>query len=107
MAQTAVRGETGVRSRIMGAMSYLGILCFVPLMMNDGDEFVYFHAKQGLVLWIWSVVALFALYVPGIGKAFFNTSATVVLVLSVIGLISVLLKKAWKLPLIHGIADKI
>ncbi|HJP54324.1 MAG TPA: hypothetical protein QF556_06460, partial [Rhodospirillales bacterium] len=60
-----------MRSSILGAMSYLGILCFVPLMMNDDDEFIYFHAKQGLVIWIWSVLAVFAFPFPGIGKWLF------------------------------------
>ena len=31
-----------MRSRLLAAMSYLGILCFVPLLRNKGDEFVYF-----------------------------------------------------------------
>jgi len=88
-------------------MSYLGILCFVPLMMNDDDEFIYFHAKQGLVIWIWSVLAVFAFPFPGIGKWLFGLSALAVLVFSALGLISVLLRKAWKLPLVHAIAIRI
>ncbi|MDP7098169.1 MAG: hypothetical protein QF511_06580 [Rhodospirillales bacterium] len=96
-----------MRSSILGAMSYLGILCFVPLMMNDDDEFIYFHAKQGLVIWIWSVLAVFAFPFPGIGKWLFGLSALAVLVFSALGLISVLLRRAWKLPLVHAIAVRI
>ena len=91
----------------MGVMSYLGILCFVPLLMNKDDEFVYFHAKQGLVIWMWSILAVMSLHVPGIGKAFFSMSSMVVVVFSIIGVAMVLMRKAWKLPLISGIAEKI
>lgn len=107
MAIAVVRSEGGVRSRLMAALSYLGILCFVPLMMNQDDEYVYFHAKQGLVIWMWGVLALFTLHVPGIGKGLFAVSTMVVLVLSLIGLIAVALNKAWKLPLVHPLAAKI
>jgi uncharacterized membrane protein len=88
----------------MAAMSYMGILCFVPLLTNKTDEFVYFHAKQGLVIWMWGVLAAFALHLPGIGKFLFSVLATAVLAFSLIGLVAVLLNKAWKLPLIHSVA---
>ncbi len=107
MAQDMIHGEIGVRSRVMAAMSYMGILCLVPLMMNKDDEFVYFHARQGLVIWMWSVFAVMALHLPGIGKPLFSVSAFAVLGLSLAGVAAVLLRKAWKLPLVHTLAVKI
>ena len=107
MTASVVRGETGIRSCVLGAMSYMGILCFVPLLMNRDDEFVHFHAKQGLVIWICSVLAIFALHLPGVGKWFFSTLALAVVMLSVIGVVAVLLRKAWKLPLVYNIANMI
>ncbi|MEE8393362.1 MAG: hypothetical protein V3R66_03385 [Rhodospirillales bacterium] len=107
MAKDMVHGEAGVRSSVMAAMSYLGILCLVPLTMNKDDEFVYFHARQGLVIWIWSVLAVMALHLPGIGKSIFSISAFAVLALSLAGVAAVLLRKAWKLPLVHTVAAKI
>ena len=106
MAIAAVRSKGGTRSRFLAASSYLGILCFIPLVMNKDDEFVYFHAKQGLVIWMWGVLALIALYLPGIGKWFFGFSTMAVLVLSLIGLTAVALNKAWKLPLVHSFAAR-
>ena len=49
-----VQTRGGTRSRFMAIVSYLGILCLVPLIMNRDDEFVYFHAKQGLIIWMWA-----------------------------------------------------
>ncbi len=95
----------GCRSYLMAALSYLGILCFVPLLMSRDDEYVYFHARQGLVLWMWSVLAMFALHLPGVGKWLFGFSSMAVLVLSVAGLASVALRRTWRLPLVSYVSD--
>ncbi len=90
----------------MAALSYLGILCFVPLVMNRDDEYVHFHARQGLVIWMWGVLGLFALYLPGIGKWFFGLTSMAVVALSLFGLIAVSLNRAWKLPLVYSLSTR-
>nr|CAX83782.1 Magnetosome protein MamF [uncultured bacterium] len=107
MANATVRSQGGIRSQLMAALSYLGILCFVPLLMNRNDEYVAFHARQGLIIWMWGVLAIFALYLPGIGKWAFSISMLAVAVFSIIGLVSVLLNRAWKLPFISSFAAAI
>ncbi|CAA7622356.1 hypothetical protein [Magnetospirillum sp. UT-4] len=98
---------TDFKSLVLSALSYLGILCFVPLLRNQDDEFVQFHAKQGLVLWMWAVLSLFAVEVPVIGKWFFGLSSMLILLLSLAGLLSVAFRRAWKLPAVSYIADRI
>lgn len=93
-----------MRSRVMAVMSYLGILCFVPLLQNRDDEFVYFHAKQGLVIWMWGVIGIFSLYLPGLGKWMFSASLMVVMTLSIIGVLSAALNRAWKLPFVYSVS---
>ncbi len=107
MTASVVRRENGLRSYVLGVMSYMGVLCFVPLLTNSDDEFVNFHARQGLIIWIWSVLAVMALYLPGLGKFFFSMSAMAVLAVSIVGVVAVLFSKAWKLPLIHNLASKL
>ncbi|MBF0129250.1 MAG: hypothetical protein HQL33_04595 [Alphaproteobacteria bacterium] len=102
-----VRRQDVSRSRFMAALSYMGVLVFVPLLMNKDDEFVYFHAKQGLVLWTWSVFGLFGLHLPGVGKWWFSFSAMMVFGYSLIGLASVLFSRAWKLPVIYTLSTKL
>lgn len=106
MSQNLLSGGRGTRSLVMAAFSYLGVLCFVPLLFNRDDPFVGFHARQGLVLWAWGVLALFALGLPGAGW-FFRTSVSMVSMLSVIGLISVSLGKTWRFPFIHDLSEKL
>ena len=94
------------RTKFMAALSYLGILCFVPLLFGRGDPFVDFHSRQGLVIWIWGMVALFLFPFP-FGRLFFSFSSTGILVFSVIGLIAVALGRHWRLPLVYELAEKL
>ena len=107
MTEAVLRSGLGARATVMAALSYLSVLCFVPLVMSRDDEFVYFHAKQGLVIWMWGVLSLFALHIPLLGKWFFGLSSMAIVVFSLLGLASVVFQRAWKLPLISWVADRI
>jgi len=102
-----LEGDFNGKTYIMSMMSYLGVLCLVPILFNKDDEYVNFHARQGLVLWIWGVFSIFALYIPVIGKFFFGVSAFFILVLSFVGLFSIVFAKAWRIPIIGGLADQL
>ena len=106
-ANESVQSEAGLRSQVMAALSYLGILCFVPLLLAQDDEFVQFHARQGLVLWMWGVIAVFTLSLPGFGKWFFSFSGMGIMALCAFGLVAVALKRAWRLPLIGVVAERL
>lgn len=89
-------------SKLMAALSYVGVLVLVPLLVRRDDAFVRWHAKQGLVLLIGMVMALLAVvWVPVIGNVLF----LVLLVVSVIGLVQALLGRRWKIPIIGQVAD--
>ncbi len=107
MAEAVLRSGLGARAMVMAALSYLSVLCFVPLVVARDDEFVYFHARQGLVIWMWGVLSLFALHIPGIGEWLFGLSSMAVVVFSLLGLASVLFQRAWKLPLISWVTDRV
>ncbi|MBF0368036.1 MAG: hypothetical protein HQL52_01125 [Magnetococcales bacterium] len=106
MAQSLKR-KKGARGQILALFSYLSILCLVPLMFHRDDEYIYFHARQGLVLWIWGVLAIFGLYLPVVGGFFFSVSVVLISVVSLIGVVSVLLGKAWRLPGLSLVADQL
>ncbi|MBF0283530.1 MAG: hypothetical protein HQL51_03630 [Magnetococcales bacterium] len=102
-----VDGESTLSSKIMAAMSYMGILCMVPLIMHRNDPYVRFHARQGAILWVWEVVAIYTLMLPAIGKFFFKFSGFFCVTLSVIGIVAALLGRAWKFPWIGDWAEKL
>ncbi|MBF0238661.1 MAG: hypothetical protein HQM12_13215 [SAR324 cluster bacterium] len=108
MAETKVlESEFSIRTYILAFISYLGIFCLIPILLNKDDEYVHFHARQGVVLWLWTVIAIFALYIPVLGQFFFGLSAFLVLIFSFAGMFSVLLARAWKLPFVGDWAEGI
>ena len=94
------------RSRLMAAISYLGILCFVPLLFNRDDPFVNFHARQGMVLWIWTVLAIFSLSLPGL-TWFFGLSSSLIGIFTLIGIVSATFLQMWRLPGVSYLAEKL
>ncbi|MBF0187795.1 MAG: hypothetical protein HQL50_07705 [Magnetococcales bacterium] len=99
--------KVGGASQILASLSYLGILTLVPLIFARNDTYVQFHARQGVLIWVWEVLAIYSLALPGIGKIFFQTSSLLCFILSIIGLFSVLLGRAWKIPYIGTLAQKL
>lgn len=102
----AQRASVQPRSRWMGFLSYLGVLCLIPLIFGRNDEFANFHARQGLVLWIWGVLAIFSLHIPILGAFFFSSSVFFILFLSFVGLVSVQFSRMWRIPVIGMLAGK-
>lgn len=110
MANTSwmLKRKNNPKVRVFALMSYLGILCLVPLVFNkDADEYINFHARQGLVLWIWGVISIFSLYIPVIGSFFFSFSVLVISAFAVMGIVSVAMYRAWRFPFVGMIASKL
>ncbi|MBF0590356.1 MAG: hypothetical protein HQL53_14640 [Magnetococcales bacterium] len=93
--------------RMLAFYSYLSFLCLIPLLKHRENRFVHFHSRQGLLLWIWTMGAIFLLFIPVIGGAFFVFSAYVIGGLSLFGMVSVVLNRTWSLPLIGKLAKKL
>ena len=106
VSTAVVRSEMSLRSILMAGLSYLGVLCFAPLLIARDDGFVQFHARQGLVIWMWGILALFILHIPVVGEWVFGFTSMIVLAYSGLGLVSVICQRAWKLPLISWVADR-
>ena len=109
-------------NKVFGVLSYLGILCLIPLLAKKDDEFVHFHAKQGLVLFIveiiWFVISsiisgmLLVRFIFGGGMlGLWNIISTLVslgfIALVIIGIINVVQNQKKELPLIGQFAEKI
>lgn len=55
-----ISGEVNV---LMVILAYLGILSLIPFFAEKEDEFVQYHAKQGLTLFIAEMVIFFILMI--------------------------------------------
>ena len=96
-------GSSNVSSddKLMGALSYLGILVLIPLLTKKDSSFVQFHAKQGLVLFIGEVLLW---WIPFVGWFFLGP---ILSILALIALIMAIMGRKWKIPGIYQIAEKI
>ena len=105
--QKALERDLNVKSQSMSLMAYMGVLCLVPLVLNRNDDYVNFHTRQGLALWLSEAVAAFALVLPVIGRFFFTFTMVVCVFFSIAGIVGVFLEKAWRFPFFGSLAERL
>lgn len=105
MARAAIDTDQKViEGKIFAVMSYLSILCIIPLLFKKDNEFVLLHGKQGLVLFIGQVgVFIISIIFPW----FLKLGFFLIGVMSFVGIVAVLRGLALELPVVARIADKI
>jgi fumarate reductase subunit D len=90
--------------KIYAILSYLSILCIIPLILKKNNPFVLAHGKQGLILFIAEV----AVWILSIVFPCILAPLTFILwALSFWGLIAVLKGEFVRLPIIATWADKV
>mgnify|MGYP000992336355 CR=1 FL=1 len=96
--------EVVLDGKIYALLSYLSILCIIPLILKKNNPFVLAHGKQGLVLFI----AQIAVWILSIVLPFVLAPSMFILMgLSFLGLIAVLKGEFIRLPVVSSWADKI
>lgn len=97
------------KNKGMAVLSYIGILCLIPLLAAKESKFAQFHAKQGLVLFLFWVVLGILYAVPGVNVVMFFIGWILWLllaILAVMGIVYTLQGKYWKMPVFGGLAEK-
>lgn len=92
---------------VYAILSYLWILCLIPVLMKKEDEFVRFHARQGLMLFIVEVGIGIIGIIPALGPVVYLLGMLVCGLLSLAGIVQVLMGNKWKMPVIGDWAEKI
>ena len=88
-------------------LSYLWILCLIPLILKKENRFALFHAKQGLILFIGELAVGFVGVIPVLGWMILFFGTILFGILSLIGIVQVLIGNFWKMPVVGDIAEKI
>ena len=94
-------------NKLMGILSYIGVLCLIPLLTKKDNTFVFFHAKQGMVLFIAEVITALIAAIPLLGWVVAPIISIIWLILAIIGIVNVLDGKQKELPILGKYADKI
>jgi fumarate reductase subunit D len=90
--------------KMYAVLSYLSILCIIPLILKKTNSFVLAHGKQGLVLFVGEAAIL---VVSIIFPVLRDPLLFVLFGLSFWGIIAVLRGQFVELPVVSGIADQI
>ncbi|SRR5258706_4954557 len=100
---------------IMLVLSYLGILCLIPLLVKKDDPDVQWHAKNGTALfgaevaWVIVVVIVTLLRIPLLGCGMTMISCVVwigFLVISIIAIMKAMKGERLRLPVLTDFAEK-
>lgn len=83
--------------KVWGAVSYLWILSLVALAARQNNEYIRFHANQGVFLFLVSVVAM----ILGPIGMIVNI---VILIAAIMGIVKSLQGMKWELPGVGGLA---
>jgi len=93
-------------NKIIAALSYIFILCLVPLLLKRTSEFTQFHARQGLTITVaWFIFWVIGI-VPILGWLISFLGNLALLVISIMGVIKTLDGQAWEIPYIYQWSKK-
>ena len=102
-AQSSVGGD----DKLVAAISYIGIISVIVLLVKKDSDYVQFHAKQGTALFIlevvWMVITTFLWFLLFVTW----TLWLVFLAATVIGFIKAYSGERYKMPLVGDLAKKI
>ena len=105
MKKSQSKDQHILEGKIFAIISYLSILCIIPLVFKKDNPFVLKHSKQGLILFL-GEVAVFIIHII-LGLWILKLGMFVLGVLSFIGIVAVLNGQYLKLPIVSNVADKI
>ena len=90
-------------NRLMASLSYLWILCLVPLLLARKSKFAQFHAKQGLLLFAVEIVGSLVFWIPFFGWILWLS----IVIVAVIGFAKVMQGEYWEIPVLGEYAHKL
>ena len=90
-------------NKLLAAISYIWILFLVPLFAAKDDAFARFHANQGLLLFIASIILGIISIIPFVGPIISAIGGIVTFIFMILGIINALKGEMKPLPFIGGI----
>lgn len=92
--------------RAAAILAYVPFLCFVPLIKMKENPFALRHGKQGLLLFIIEVVAVFFMF-DFISDLFWGLVLILAAATAVVGILYSLQGKEFTIPYLGKLADKL
>jgi len=93
--------------KFFALISYLAFFCVISLVFKKDNKFAMYHAKQGLVLFVFEVGAFILSIIPFVGVAIKIAAIVVFSLASLWGIWQALAGNYGRMPVISNIADKV
>ncbi|MBF0593542.1 MAG: hypothetical protein HQL22_01095 [Candidatus Omnitrophica bacterium] len=90
--------------KLYALLSYCSLLCLVPLLKMKDDEFLLFHGRQGLALFLCEMaIFVVSIILPWLMKIFLFVFG----LLSFLGMVKALCGEKYKLPFIFPLSERL
>lgn len=93
--------------KIIAAIGYFWLLFLLPLLLKKDSQYCQFHAKQGLVLFIFSLIIMIIGVIPVLGWLIAFLGWIIVVILALLGFVNALQGRKWELPYLGKYARRI
>ncbi len=107
MAELETDNREIQEGKFFAVISYISFLCILTLLLKKENKFALYHAKQGLVIFVFEVAGLILSAIPILGWLITGLGAAIFTLLALWGVLQALMGKYNRFPLISNIADKI
>ena len=87
-------------NKVLSLFAYLGILFLIPLVAAPNSKYARFHANQGLVLFLASIIISVVAVIPFLGWIVGFVGGIASFVFSILGIVNAVTGKAKELPII-------
>ncbi|MFH1878805.1 MAG: hypothetical protein ABH883_08370 [Candidatus Omnitrophota bacterium] len=92
---------------VYAILAYIWVLCLIPILMKKRGEFIEFHMRQGLILFIAEIAFFVIGIIPFLGTLIYMVGMFLCGVLSLIAIANVLMGKQWKIPIMGEWAERV
>jgi len=93
--------------KFFAIISYISFFCIVSLIFKRDNKFALFHAKQGLVIFVFQVSCILLSVMPLIGAVLKLFGISISFMVSIWGIWNSFSGKYFRIPFVSDIADKV
>ncbi|MBU4252759.1 MAG: hypothetical protein KKC39_07985 [Candidatus Omnitrophica bacterium] len=93
--------------KFFAVISYVCFLCIITLILKKDNKFAFFHAKQGLVLFVMEVAAFILSIIPFLGWLIGIFGYALFLLVSLWGIMQAALGIYSRIPVVTEISEKV
>ncbi|MCK4771808.1 MAG: hypothetical protein KAT18_02730 [Candidatus Latescibacteria bacterium] len=90
--------------KLWSILSYVPILCLIPLLQEETGTVLRKHARQGVVLMLLEIL-ICILLIPGVTTVLFSVGLLICIVLAIIGAVNASQGRYWRIPVLSDIAE--